>query len=236
MSVLRCRHCQRVNPPQALYCYHDGVALDGAGARGPIAAGSQPFHAPFVFPSGRAARSFDELVLACEDDWEGAKEVVQKGYLEGFLGALGRAELAEAARRAGRAPDRDRALDDFLNKLPNSARAPAKLQVQPLEMNLGQLACGSDPRLTPEIGNRGVGLLYGSRSAPGTPWLPVGDATGASRNLFDCRHETPVTVQIVGKALRAGTQPLKGKLLVETNGGTAEIPVGVQVPVTPFPD
>jgi hypothetical protein len=234
MSAPRCRACQRINPPEALFCYHDGAALDSAGMRGPVAAGAQPFQAPFVFPDGRRCRSFDELVLACEDDWQGAKHVLQQGYLEGFLGALGRLDLAQAARRAARSADRDRALDELLDKLPNSTRTPARLQVQPREMNLGQLACGAYRRFILQIENGGMGLLHGSVSCPGTPWLAVGDAAGGSSKLFSCRHETVLTVQVVGKALRAGVQPLRGRVLVQTNGGTVEIPVSVQVPVTPF--
>ena len=233
MSVSRCRACQRVNPPEALYCYHDGVPLDSAG-RGPLAAGSEPFFAPFVFPGGRSCRSFDELVLACEDDWEGAKSVLRKGYLGSFLNALGRPDLADAARLAARSADPDRGLDDLLDKLPNAARSPARLGVQPAEMNLGQLGCGSYRRFVLQIENQGMGLLYGSVRCPHTPWLAVGDAAGGSRKLFSCRHETTLTVQVVGKALRAGTQPLRGRVLLESNGGTVEIPVTVQVPVTPF--
>jgi hypothetical protein len=234
MSLLRCRICQRVNPAEALFCYHDGVPLDAEG-RGPIAAGAQPFFAPFVFPSGRSCRSFDEMVLACEDEWEGAKTVLHKGYFESFLSALGRLDLAEVARQAARSPDRDRGLDDLLAKLPNSIRTPARLQVQPVEMNLGQLAWGSFRRFILQIENLGMGLLHGSVSCPGTPWLAVANAGGAPRKLFRCRHETTLTVQVVGKALRAWTHALKGKVLIETNGGTAEIPVGVHVPITPFP-
>src|SRR5271165_1360633 len=103
---LVCRSCTRVNPAEARYCYHDGVALDGhAHSSGPLAIGAQRFHSPFVFPSGKSAQSFDELVLACEASWSEAQEVLQQGYLEGFLGALGRADLARAARHAAKAAD-----------------------------------------------------------------------------------------------------------------------------------
>src|SRR5580704_10096487 len=65
-----CRTCSRVNPPEAFYCYYDGVVLDGHALNdGPIAVGAQPFLTPFVFPSGRACRNFDELVLACDTEW-----------------------------------------------------------------------------------------------------------------------------------------------------------------------
>ena len=86
MSLV-CRTCTRVNPPEALFCYHDGAALvGGVGQGGPIAVGAQPFLSPFVFPSGRSCGNFDELVLACEAEWEAAQELLYQGYLESFLG------------------------------------------------------------------------------------------------------------------------------------------------------
>ena len=54
------------------------------------ARGARLFPSPFVLPSGRSCRSFDELAIACQDDWKGAKELLQQGYLERFLGGVGR--------------------------------------------------------------------------------------------------------------------------------------------------
>jgi hypothetical protein len=232
MAASRCRRCQRLNPAEAHYCHHDGYPLDSTKKLGPVAVSVQPFHAPFVFPSGRTCRSFDELVIACEDNWEEAKTVVQRKYLQRFFSALGRLDLAEATRQAARSTDADHALDELLNKLPNTVRIRPRAQVQPLEMNLGQLTCGSFRRFTVTIENLGMGLLHGCVSCPGTPWLSVGDAVGVAHRLFRCRQDTTLTVQVLGKALRAGT--LKGTVLIETNVGTIEIPVGVQVPAVPF--
>src|SRR4051794_28089517 len=119
-----CRTCARVNPSEARYCYYDGVALPGAAHQdGPIAVGAQPFRHPFVFPSGRACHNFDELLLACDADWAEARQMLREGYLEQFLGGLGRVDLALAARQAaGGGGDPDRGLNDFLTKLPASRR------------------------------------------------------------------------------------------------------------------
>src|SRR5712692_6000931 len=129
-----CRTCARVNPAEALYCYHDGTSLDGQGrAEGPVQAGAQLFRHPFVFPSGVACRTFDELALACQRDWLAAQEMLEQGYLERFLGGMGRADLAIAAREAARFPDRDRGLDDFLGKLPGKALQPPHLIAEPVQ-------------------------------------------------------------------------------------------------------
>ena len=235
MSLI-CRRCKRLNPPEAQYCYHDGVTLDSAGGRGPVAAGVLPFPTPFVMPSGHSCGSFDELVIACDTEWETGRSLLQKGFLEGFLGGLGRADLAMAARQAAAAPDLDRGLDELLAKLPSTVREPPKLRVDPLEIDLGEMISGTDQRLIMSVNNAGMGLLQGTVSCGATPWLAVGDAPAGPQKMFQCRQEMTLPVHVVGKALRANAKPLAGKLLVETNGGTIEIDVRVRVPIKPFPD
>src|SRR5258708_6734144 len=107
-----CSKCSRVNPADASYCYYDGSLLEGHSSNGgPVRAGSQNFPNQFVFPTGTICRNFDQLAQACQENWTSAVELLQQGYLENFLGALGRADLAFAAREASRFPDRDRGLD-----------------------------------------------------------------------------------------------------------------------------
>src|ERR1700722_2720113 len=97
--ALLCRKCSRVNPPEAFYCYHDGWVLDIQNStRGPLDSGTQPFHSPFIFPSGRSCQNFDQLTLACHEKWPEAVSLLQAGYLENFLRSLGRTDLALAAR------------------------------------------------------------------------------------------------------------------------------------------
>src|SRR6185295_11609184 len=106
-----CRMCRRSNPSEAFFCYFDGVALDAAHTGGPVAAGVKRFHTPFIMPSGRSCNTFDELIVALDSHWDAGKDMLAAGFLEGFLGGLGRVDLAMAARQASKAPDRDRALD-----------------------------------------------------------------------------------------------------------------------------
>src|SRR5204863_7852782 len=111
---------------------------------GPVAVGTQPFVNPFVFPTGRSCRNFDELVLACHENWREACELLHKGYLQSFLGALGRGDLSAAARAAATFPDKDRALDHLLGALPSNVLAAARLRVEPMELNLGTMQVGQD--------------------------------------------------------------------------------------------
>src|SRR5262245_3973943 len=116
-----CSKCSRINPPEAAYCYYDGNTLPGHGRNGggPVAMGTQPSLNSFVSPAGRQCRNFDELSMACQEEWDAARNLLQQGYLESFLGGLGRSDLAMAAREAAHFPDRDRGLDQLLTKLPS---------------------------------------------------------------------------------------------------------------------
>ncbi|MGH7171138.1 MAG: hypothetical protein ACRELG_12750, partial [Gemmataceae bacterium] len=236
MSLV-CRNCSRVNPPEAHYCYWDGAVLDGrAQSSGPIAVGAQPFHNPFFFPSGRQCRNFDELVLACYGDWKEALDLLREGYLEGFFGGMGRADLALAAKQAVKVADPDRGLDQLLNKLPCGTREPPKLFAQPSEVNLGQISRGADRQFVLHIENQGMGLLQGTIACDDTAWLMLGEGSGSPRKVFQCLSDFKLPVQVHGKALRARNKPLEGRLTIESNGGATVIVVRAEVPVQPFPD
>src|SRR5207248_9766488 len=142
---------------------------------------------------------------------------LKQGYLETFLGGLGRTDLALAARQAAQAPDTDRALEEFIAKLPGSGREPARLDVQPAVIDLGRVERGSDRTLTLRLENQGAGLLYGSVVCEKTPWLALGEAPGAPEKVFQCRHALGLPVQVLGKALRAADRPLEGHVLIESN-------------------
>src|SRR4051812_2320879 len=195
-----CTRCSRVNPGEAAYCYFDGSALPGHSRNGgPVAVGSQAFANAFVFPSGRSVRNFDEMALACQNDWKSAREVLEQGFLEGFLSSLGRSDLAMAAREAKKFPDRNRGLDQFLAKLPTHALEPPKLAVDRNEVNLGVLPVGTDRKFDLHIENKGMRLLYGTVSCGDCLWLAVGDAPGAPEKIFDCSGDVRIPVHVRGK-------------------------------------
>jgi hypothetical protein len=47
---------------------------------GPIKTGSQPFPHQCVFPSGKVCRDFDQLALACQENWTETRELLQQGF------------------------------------------------------------------------------------------------------------------------------------------------------------
>lgn len=233
--ALTCSKCSRLNPVDASYCYFDGTVLGSVSRNGgPVQFGSQAFHSPFVFPSGLVCRNFDQLALACQENWPVALEMLQDGYLESFLGSLGRVDLARAAREAARAPDRDRGLDQFLGKLPSGVVEAPRLRVEPTEINLGLLQLGDDRRFDLTLENQGMRLLYGSATCVDCVWLSLGDASGVGQKVFEFHSDFALPVHVRGKYLRAGNKPLEGRIVLDTNGGKAAVNVRVDVPVKPF--
>ena len=231
-----CSKCSRINPDDAVYCYYDGFALNGhAGGRGPVSVGSQAFGNPFIFPSGRTCRSFDELAIACQEEWDAARDLLQQGFLGAFFGGLGRADLALAAEEAKRFPDHDRGLDQLLAKLPTDVLNEPQLHVEPEALNLGTVKAGEDRELMLHLDNQGMRLLYGTVTCEDTPWLVLGDKPGVPKKIFQFGHEMGIPVHVVGKHLRASNKPLEGKLVIESNGGDFLVGVRAEVPVKPYP-
>jgi hypothetical protein len=230
-----CSKCSRVNPPEASYCYYDGIVLGHSRNGGRFNPGSALFPSPFVFPSGQVCQNFDQLSLGCQQNWAAAVDLLQQGVLGSFLGAIGRADLALAAKEAARFPDLDRGLDQLLAKLPTQILEPPRLLAEPSEIFLGQVPIGGDRHFDLHLSNLGMRLLYGSVVSD-SKWLTLGDVPGTGQKLFQFRAETMLPVQVRGQYLRAGTKALEGRLMIESNGGVATIVVRADVPVTPFGD
>jgi hypothetical protein len=232
-----CSKCSRANPAYAVYCYFDGFVLAGHANRGgPVAVGAQPFPHPFVFPTGRQSRNFNELAAACDDDWSCARDLLRQGFFATFFGGIGRVDLAQAANEAAKFPDPDRGLDLFINKLPSETRGKAKLAVETQEINLGVVPVGSDRQFTLHLENLGTRLVYGSVTCPDkNPWLTLGDIPGTTTKSIQFGGDMRLTVKVAPDRLRAGNKPLEASLVVETNGGTATVRVRAEVPVKPFP-
>jgi hypothetical protein len=234
--VQTCSKCSRANPGDAIYCYFDGFVLAGHGQRGgPVAVGAQTFANPFVLPSGRQCRSFNELALACQEEWAAAGDMLKEGYLESFLSGLGRVDLALVAREAARFPDRDRGLDQLLAKLPSDALDEPKLRVEPQAIHLGVIEVGTSRKLDLHLENQGMRLLYGSVTCADNVWLAIGEAD-QHKKIFQFTHEQTIPIHVRPDRLRAGNKPLAAHLLVESNAGTAEVVVRAEVPVKPFPN
>ncbi len=249
---LTCTKCSRCNPDEAAYCYFDGNVLTvrqhHAGDR--MHTGLRPFPVPLVFPSGQACHKFDQLVRVCQANWPIAVGFLRQGFLENFLGGLGRIDLAQAAREAARVADGDRGLDFLLAKIPSQVFKPARLSVENREINFGQApsplplspaagergwgeGVGDSRRLELNLTNEGMGLLYGTVTSD-CLWLTLGDAATLSQKIFQFSTELAIPLHVRGQYLRASSKPQEGCLLIESNGGSATVVVRIKVPVKPF--
>jgi hypothetical protein len=231
----KCGRCSRINPAEAAYCYHDGNLLGKHPHPTAADLGTHiPFHAPFVFPNGRVARNFNELALGCQADWETARELLAEGKLESFLSALDRADLAQGAREAASYPDIDRGLDQFLARLPSQVLEGPKIQVNPSDISLGVVHVNDKRQFEISLANQGMRMVYGSVNCEECPWLSLSDSPSCRDKHFQFQAEMTLPVHLQGKYLRAGNQPMEGRLNIESNGGMATVVVRVEVPVQPF--
>jgi hypothetical protein len=233
--VQTCSKCSRANPSDAVYCYFDGFVLGGHSRNGgPVAVGAQAFAHPFVFPGGRQCRSFNELALACQEEWSAARDLLKQGYLENFFGGLGRVDLAMTAKEAAKFPDTDLGLDQLLEKLPTDVLAEPRLALETQEFNLGVLEIGNKRAFHLRMENQGMRMISGTVTSADAPWLALGDAAGNQKH-FQFQHDLALPIRVRPDKLRANNKPLEANLEVESNGGSFIVTVRAQVPVKPFP-
>src|SRR5262249_10406342 len=160
---------------------------------------------------------FDQLALAIHENWKETLELLRQGFLETFLGGIGRTDLASAACESAHNSDQDRGLDDLLAKLPTSVVRSPQLAIEPTEVNLGQLSSRGNRRFDLHLYNQGMRLLYGSVTCDTGVWLALGEAPGSPQKVFQFSSECVIPVQVRGQYLQAGSKPLEGKLSIESN-------------------
>ena len=232
---LVCRICSRVTPRMpctAITMAWPSIATPARAVPSPSAPVS--FTTPSCSLPAADCRSFDELVLACESSWPEAEDLLHQGYLEGFLGGLGRADLARAARQAAQAPTGS---EPWTTSCPSCRPARASrpsLEVRPLEVNLAAPV----PRPGPA-----------ADAGPGQPRHGAGVRQHQHQLRLDQpgrRHGQPAQAPAVphreqrfgahsSASACAGAKKLEGRLNLETNGGGATVVIRAEVPVKPFP-
>lgn len=231
-APLACPRCGRANPPEARFCYFDGVNLAGTGTG---LVGSSDLGRDFLFPSGRRCRTFDQLLQACSEDWGSAKALFRQGTLRQFLASIGRADLAVAADRAAAQSDLDLGLDQLLAQFPVSEEQRPKLDLAPRRLHLPGLHAGESREFTLTIVNQGARLLHGELRIDGDAWIrPAGASQQGSTVLpIKAGKKQQFSFEINTAGLPAG-QRYAGKLTLVTSGGAAEVPISVDVVPIPF--
>jgi hypothetical protein len=233
--VQTCRRCSSINPDDALYCYHDGAQLSSrVSMLGPAGSNLPAFPVAFVFRSGKVCSNFDQFVRACQEDWDGAVQALREGRMAAFFDQIFRPDLAFNAQSAGRAPDPSRGLHELLGTIPSTAVAAPRLNLSPLEVDLGSVQVGQDSSFELRLSNAGGRLLFGNVQTD-CPWLSLGSPGVVPVKDFQFQSEQKIQVRVCGKLLRACPRPLEGRLGVASNGGEATVEVRVQVVAKPFP-
>src|SRR5439155_9923754 len=126
--MLECPRCHRANPNEAVFCYFDGAELRRVPGRENGNRDVSLPH-PFVFPSGRSCRTYDDLVQACQAEWEVARDMLHQGVFQQFFATAGRMDLAQAAQQTKSPIDPDIALDRFLGSLPAKVERVPRLDL-----------------------------------------------------------------------------------------------------------
>ena len=224
-----CPRCQRVNPADAVYCHHDGMALRVPdGGKG---VGSLPHE--FVFNSGRRCRTYDELVQGCQYEWEDARVLLRKGVFSQYMASIGRMDLVHAAKEAQTNPDPDIALHAFVRALPVGQVQGPRLELSPRRMVLGTLLAGENRTVALTVSNGGKGLLQGKLTVSGGDWLRLDEGGDNGQCALKTAREQQVKLRVETKGL--APKSYGAKLTVITNGGIAEVPVKLDVGALPFP-
>jgi hypothetical protein len=161
-----CQRCSRPGPPEANFCWFDGLPLPGK----VVAQLAESFPEPLTFPSGQNCRTFDELALACWRHWDDALRLLASGSLGSFFRSLQREDLTAAAESAARDGNPSIGLDELLGRLPTRLFRPAQLDVQPMELRIGPLRIGKDHQAVLRLNNAGHRLIFGSVASI-VPWI-----------------------------------------------------------------
>jgi hypothetical protein len=232
MPPLVCPRCQRLNPGDAVYCYHDGNLLRMEGVKGTPATGLLTNE--FVFPSKRRCATLDDFVQGCQYEWEEARDLLKQGEFSRYFDGIGRKDLARAARDAEKLPDPDIALHTFLGALPASSVKGPKLDVLPRRIILNKVKPGEVKQVEVKIVNQGNGLLQGKLTVTeGSQWFRV--AFGGDSGHCDIKTaQEDEIVFVVDTRTLAAPASYSARLTVITNGGVTEVPIRLDLGATPF--
>ena len=188
-----------------------------------------------MFSSGRRCQTFDELALACQDEWAPARELLRRGTFRRFLERGGRLDLARAALEAEAHMDTDVALQTFVSSLPLTVSQDPRLDLKPRRLQLGSLRAGEVRQVQLTVSNIGRGLLHGTLALDERcGWLRLDEADDSGVGTIKTRRQQVVTLQVNAHGLPAA-QTYNTRLTLITNGGIVEVPVRLELAAFAFP-
>ena len=223
-SAKICPRCRRANPAEAAYCYFDGGNLVSHQE-------GQKLPSDFLFPSGRRARTLEDLANACQDEWATARDFLQYGALHAFFVSIGRHDLARVAHEGSQGTNPDIELTRFLDSLPVTRSNVPKLDLQPRRFFLGRIPTDGGRELELVLSNPGKGTLQGTVSvSEGADWLTL---VGNGAVQVVAGREQRLKLKLDVRKLQA-SQNYAGQLRVVTSGGIVEVPVRFELVARPF--
>ena len=224
-SAKICPRCRRANPAEAAYCYFDGGNLLGPQESG------QKLASDFLFPSGRRAKTLEDLANACQDEWSTARDFLRNGAIRQFFASIGRHDLARVAQDSSQEPSPDVALTRFLESLPVTRANVPKLDLQPRRFFLGRIPTEDARELELVLSNPGKGTLQGTVAvSEGADWLTI---VGGEAVQVVAGREQRVRLRVEIKKLQS-SQNYAGQLRVVTSGGIVEVPIRFELVARPF--
>jgi hypothetical protein len=219
-----CSRCQRANPDDAVYCHHDGMMLRGAELPKHPSKIPDRFQREWIFPSGRRCGTRLDLLQGCLAEWESACVAFACGHLGRFLQEASQGQWMPVALPLDASDDVS--LQTLLEQLADPEQPPRPIvELIPRRLQI-DVRPGETPALLLRISNRGKGYLHGSiQVETGVGWLRLDTPSGPVNCLpIGTRHEQTIGVQILTAHLPKSGNYL-GKLILQTNGGTLELPV-----------
>jgi serine/threonine protein kinase len=178
---------------------------------------------PFVFRSGAVARTTEDLVALCDQQWNEAREHLVAGDFDRWFRTRNRHDLVDRAKSARLEPDANAALEVFLRRL-NPRLPPPRLAVDPQALDLGRVsrAKGVSCRLT--VSNETRGYARATLSAS-VPWLHFDPEQAGC--LAGTKVALAVSVDVAGLPFRRDHQAVIA--CQPARGARISIPVTVRL-------
>jgi serine/threonine protein kinase len=185
---------------------------------------------PFVFRSGAVARTTQELVSLCDQNWAAARRHLTDGDFDRWFRDRNRHDLVAKAQSARLEANVDAALEAFLRRL-DPRLPPPRLVVEPQSLDFGWVARSREG--TPSgntvfyhltVRNKGRGYAQ-ARSTASVPWIVIEPAEVGC--LSGDEAEVKVWIDAAVLPLRREHQAVI--TCAPTRGGRVSIPVTAEL-------
>ena len=178
---------------------------------------------PFIFRTGEKANTIPELVKLCERHWADAQWHLYEGHFATWLEVVEPVLVAEAERIRETQQDRNLGVEQFLHLLDPELPSP-KLEVEPQEFSLGDVAPDEKKSFSVTIHNAGRGYLAGRLNIPDPSWVhPLAPLGTSSAHDELGKSDTPHTQGSIGSLTSHILQSLR---LRKSDTSHTQVPIG----------